>query len=150
MVDELVKLNVSKKNIYVLKDRKTYDLGAFNVMPIDTYHDVENTSYLIDFKPYTMYYATDTRELPQLDCLKGLDLYCVENNYQNDIINHHIKQAQEENDENKLYYLQRTLRTHLSKSDCDSFLIENMKSNSSYVYLHISKYNNTENGDFDT
>ena len=96
-----------------------------------------------------MYYATDTCKLPDDECLKGLDMYCVENNYQDDIINYHIQQAQEENDENKLYYLNRTLRTHLSKSDCDSFLIENMSNNSSYVYLHMSKYNNTENGDFE-
>ena len=74
----------------------------------------------------------------------------VENNYRDDIINFHIQEAKENNDINKLFYLERTLKNHLSKSDCDSFLIENMTNNSSYVYLHISKYNNTKNGDFDT
>ena len=129
---------------------KEYDFGAFNLKPIETYHDVRNMSYKIDFKPVTVYYATDTKKLDYLDCLKGLDYYFVENNYRDDIINFHIQEAKENNDINKLFYLERTLKNHLSKSDCDSFLIENMTNNSSYVYLHISKYNNTKNGDFDT
>ena len=68
--------------------------------------------------------------------------------YQEDIIEQHIKEAQENNDENKLYYLQRTLNTHLSKQKCDEFLMNNMGENSIYEYVHLSKYNNTENGGY--
>lgn len=74
-------------------------------------------------------------------------MFLVENNYQEDILKEHLKKAIEENDANKTYYLQRTLKTHLSKNDCDNFLVENMGQNSIYEYVHLSKYNNTENGD---
>ena len=105
LVEELVKLNVNKKNIYVLKDRKTYDLGKFTIKPIETYHDVENTSYLVDFKPITMYYATDTRELPNDECLKGIDYYFIEMNYNEELIEKHIQECLDNGDnENKLYY----------------------------------------------
>lgn len=142
MVEELVKLNVSKKNIYVLKDRKTYDLGMFKIKPIETYHDVQNTSYLINFKPYTVYYATDTNKLPNDECLKGLNFYCIEANYDEDLLEKHIQEAIENNDdENKLYYLNRVKSTHLSSKQSVDFLLENMSENSEYIYLHQSSYN---------
>lgn len=142
MVDELIKLNVPKKNIYVLKDRRTYDLGLFKVKPIETYHDVENTSYLIDFKPNTMYYATDTCKLPNDECLKGVNLYCIEANYDEDLLEQHIQECIDNNDdENKLFYLNRVKLTHLSSKQAVDFLLENMNENSEYIYLHKSSYN---------
>lgn len=142
MVDELVKLNVHKKNIYVLKDRKTYDLGLFKVKPIETYHDVFNTSYLIDFKPNTMYYATDTCKLPEDECLKGVNLYCIEANYDEDLLEQHIQECIDNNDDkNKLFYLNRVKLTHLSSKQAVDFLLENMNENSEYIYLHKSSYN---------
>lgn len=141
----MVKLNVSKKNIYVLKDRKTYDLGKFTVKPIETYHDVSNTSYLIDFKSNTMYYATDTCELPNDECLKGLDYYFIEANYNEELLEQHINQALESEDsENKLFYLNRVKSTHLSEKQCDDFLIQNMEKNSVYIKLHKSQWNYKE------
>lgn len=142
MVDELVKLNVPKKNIYALKDRKTYDLGLFKIKPIETYHDVDNTSYLIDFKPNTMYYATDTCKLPNDECLKGVNLYCIEANYDEDLLEQHIQECIDNNDdENKLFYLNRVKLTHLSSKQAVDFLLENMNENSEYIYLHKSSYN---------
>lgn len=142
LVDELIKLNVSKKNIYVLKDRKTYDLGKFTIKPIETYHDVSNTSYLINFKPNTMYYATDTCELPNDECLKGLNYYFIEANYNEELLEEHINQTLESEDsENKLFYLNRVKMTHLSDTQCNDFLISNMGNNSQYVKLHQSDYN---------
>lgn len=149
VVEKLVECGVNKKNIYILKSGKKYDLGLLKVKLEELYHDTPNYALKWELNGKKGIYVVDTSRIDHIKA-KNYDLYLIENNYQNDIINHHIEQAQEENDTNKLYYLNRTLRTHLSKSDCDSFLIENMKSNSSYVYLHISKYNNTENGDFDT
>ena len=43
LVKELVKLGISKKNIFVLDNLKEYDLGLFTIKPIDTYHDIANT-----------------------------------------------------------------------------------------------------------
>lgn len=145
MIEELIKLNVSKKNIYVLKDRKTYDLGKFTIKPIETFHDVSNTSYLIDFKPNTMYYATDTCELPNDECLKGLDYYFIEANYNEELLEQHINQALESEDsENKLFYLNRVKTTHLSEKQTVDFLLENMKNDSKYILLHKSNYNYKE------
>ena len=142
LVEELLKLNVPKKNIYVLKDRKTYDLGLFKVKPIETYHDVDNTSYLIDFKPNTVYYATDTCKLPEDECLKGVNLYCIEANYDEDLLEQHIQECIDNNDdENKLFYLNRVKLTHLSSKQAVDFLLENMNENSEYIYLHKSSYN---------
>lgn len=145
MVEELVKLNVSKKNIYILEDRKTYDLGKFTIKPIETYHDVQNTSYLIDFKPNTMYYATDTCKLPNDECLKGLDMYCIEANYNEELLEQHIQECiNNEDSENKLFYLQRVKNTHLSSKQAVDFLLTNMSGKSEYVYLHKSQYNYNE------
>lgn len=142
LVEELVKLNISKKNIYVLKDRKTYDFGLFNIKPIETYHDVPNTSYLVDFKPYTLYYATDTCSLPDDECLKGLNLYCVEANYKQEILDKHIKECQDNDDEmNKLIYLDRVRKTHLSYEKANDFLIKNMGNESQFIYVHESNIN---------
>ena len=141
MVEELVKLNVPKKNIYVLEDRKTYDLGAFKIKPIETYHDIKNTSYWVDFKPNTMYYATDTCRLPDDKCLKGLSLYCIESNYNEELLEQHLKECE---DEDRLYYLQRVSRTHLSSKQATDFLLENMGENSEYCFLHKSSYNYKE------
>ena len=137
LVEELVKLNVSKKNIYVLGDRKTYDLGPFKIKPIETYHDVPNTSYLVNFKPYTLYYATDTCKLPDDNCLKNLNLYLIEANYKQETLQRHLKECTQE----ELVYLQRVPKTHLSWNQANTFLIENMGENSEYQYIHESSYN---------
>lgn len=145
MVNDLVKLNIPKKNIHILKDRRTYELGAFQIKPIETWHDVQNTSYLINFKPYTVYYATDTCKLPEDECLKGLDLYCLEANYDEDLLEKHIQECIDNGDkENKLFYLNRVKTTHLSEKKCNDFLLNNMTNNSSYIYLHKSSYNYEE------
>lgn len=145
LVEDLVKLNVNKKNIYVLKDRKTYDLGKLTIKPIETYHDVENTSYLVDFKPITMYYATDTRELPNDECLRGLNYYFIEANYNEELMQEHIQGCLDNGDsENKLFYLQRAMNNHLSSKKTYDFLIENMKNDSKYILLHKSNYNYIE------
>lgn len=128
---------MSKKNIFVLKDRKTYDLGLFKVKPIETYHDVPNTSYLVDFKPYTLYYATDTCKLPNDECLKGLNMYLIEANYKEDVLERHLKECPQE----ELVYLQRVPKTHLSWNQANTFLIENMGENSEFQYIHESSYN---------
>lgn len=126
-----------KRNIYVLEDRKTYDLGLFKVKPIETYHDVPNTSYLVDFKPYTLYYATDTCKLPEDECLKGINMYCIEANYKEEVLERHKKECTQE----ELVYLNRVPQTHLSWEQANTFLIENMGENSEYQYIHESSYN---------
>lgn len=136
LVNDLVNLKVPKKNIYVLKDKKTYDLGLFEVTPIETYHDVPNTSYKVNFKPITMYYATDTSKLNYLDCLKGLDYYFVENNYSNEELEQRIKKKEETGE---FAYEYRVKETHMAAEEVNSFLIEMMTKDSKFVYCHQHK-----------
>lgn len=133
LVEELIKLKVNKKNIFVLENLKKYDLGKFIIKPIDTYHDVSNTSYLIDLKPIKIYYATDTYKLDYLDCLRGLDYYFVEKNYNEE----EIKKRIEEKELNGEYvYEKRVLNSHMSEEEINKFLLEMMNDNSQYVYCH--------------
>lgn len=136
LVKLLIDLGVSKKNIYVVESGKTYDLGLFRVMPIETYHDVRNMSYKIDFKPITIYYATDTKKLDYLDCLKGLDYYFVENNYSREELKERIKEKEEKGE---FVYEYRVKETHMSAEEVNSFLIEMMNDNSQFVYCHQHK-----------
>lgn len=92
-----------------------------------------------------MYYATDTCELPNDECLKGLNYYFIEANYNEELLEQHINQALESEDsENKLYYLNRAKNTHLSSKQAVDFLLENMSDTSEYIYLHKSSYNYEE------
>ena len=102
-------------------------------MAIDTYHDVQNTSYLIDFKPIKMYYATDTCRLDYLDELKHLDWYFLENNYNEEEIQKRIEQK-ELNSE--YAYEKRVIESHLSQEKANEFLIEMMGDNSKVIYCH--------------
>jgi len=140
LAEELVKLNVLKKNIYVLENKKTYDLGKFTIKAIDTCHDVPNTSYLINFKPITLYYATDTSKLDYLNCLRGLNYYFVENNYSDEELEQRIKEKEEKGE---YTYEYRVKNTHMSSDETNKFLMEMMSENSKSVYCHQhqSKFN---------
>lgn len=130
-----------KKNIYVLDNKKTYDLGKFKITPIETYHDVPNTSYKIDFKPTTIYYATDTCKLDYLDCLKGLDYYFVERNFSEEEIN---KRIEEKLLNDEYVYEIRVKNTHMSEEEINKFLLEMMSENSNFIYCHEHKENREE------
>lgn len=144
LVEDLVKLDVPKQSIYVVEDRKTYDLGAFNLTPIETIHDCRNMSYKVDFKSTTIYYATDTSKLYYLDCLKGLDYYFVEKNYSEQELENRIK---EKNERGEYAYEYRVKETHLSAEEVNSFLISMMGTNSKFVYCHqhVDKEREEEN-----
>lgn len=133
LVNYLVDLGVSKSKIFVLYDKKEYDFGLFRVRPISTYHDVDNYSYIVNFKPITMYYATDTCKLDYLDCLKGLDYYFIESNYSIEEIE---KRVEEKQLNGEYIYEKRVINSHLSKEDCNDFLMKMMNDNSEYIYLH--------------
>ena len=142
LVDDLVKLKVPKQNIYVVKHNKAYDFGAFNLIPLETYHDVRNMSYRVDFKPITIYYATDTNRLDYHVCLKHLDYYFVEENYSEKELENRIKEKEQLGE---FAYEKRVKETHLSAEEVNSFLIEMMGDNSKFVYCHQHKNKKGEN-----
>lgn len=143
LVDNLVKDGVSKKNIYVVDNTKTYTFGSFILTPIETYHDVRNMSYKINFMPITMYYATDTSKLDYLDCLRNLDYYFVEANYSREELEQRIEEKMLNGD---YVYEKRVLNSHMSMEDTNEFLMEMMGDNSKCIYCHqhLEKGENNE------
>jgi hypothetical protein len=115
---------------------KTYDFGAFILKPIETYHDVRNMSYMLNLKPITLYYATDTSKLDYLDCLRNLDYYFVERNYNEEEMQQRI---QEKMLNGEYVYENRVINSHMSEEDTNDFLKEMMGDNSQFVYCHQHK-----------
>ena len=139
MVKILIDLGVDKKNIFVLNLNKKYDLGKYIIELIPAVHDVPNCGYKIIIKKtnYKIFHITDTANLDNLEA-KNYDLFCLENNYQESVLKRHIQECV---DEGQLRYLNRVPHTHLSAELANSFLIENMGSNSEFCYIHQSSYN---------
>ena len=64
---------------------------------------------------------------------KNYDLYLVEANYSEGEIQERIKAKEASG---QFVYEYRVLKTHLSKEECDRWLLENIGENSEYVYIH--------------
>lgn len=132
LVENLLKCNVNPVNIDVLDICKTYDYGAFKVVPVKLYHDVPNCGYRIFMNGEKAFYATDTNTLKGISA-KGYDLYMVEANYADEEIRERIR---EKESKGEYAYERSVLHTHLSRQKCDDFIYENIGSNGEYVYLH--------------
>lgn len=132
--------NIDMKNIFLLKECKWYELGALKLKLEPLEHDVPNHLCKFEIKGKKGIYIVDTGSVKDINA-KNYDLYLIESNYKKDLLEKHILECE---DVNKLYYLDRVKRTHLSKEECDNFLISNMKETSEFCYLHKSSYNNIE------
>lgn len=144
VVEKLVECGVNKKNIYVLKSGKKYDLGLLKVKLEPLFHDTPNYALKCELNGKKLIYAVDTCRIDHIQA-KNYDLYLVESNYNEELLEQHIQECIENNDdENKLFYLQRVAKTHLSDSKCNDFLLENMGNNSIYEKIHQSSYNYKE------
>lgn len=132
MVAPLVEAGVAKSRIVVMQQNYMYGFGICNVIPFDVYHDVPNVGYKIHFPHGKVFYATDTGSLAGITAT-DYDLYLVEANYEDD----EIKARMDAKREQGLYpYEQRALKYHLSKKQCDEWLVKNMRGKGEYVYLH--------------
>ena len=140
VVKKLVESGINKKNIYILKNGIRYDLGLVKVRLIDLYHDVENYGLKWEINGKKGIYATDTYKIDHI-VAQDYDLYLIESNYVEELLEQHIQECE---DENKLYYLNRAKNTHLSSKKCTDFLLQNMGENSEYVRIHKSQYNYEE------
>ncbi len=137
VVEKLVECGVNKKNIYILKSSKKYDLGLLKVKLEELRHDTPNYALKCEINSKKMIYIVDTTNVDNI-IAKDYDLYLIENNYQESLLQEHINNCE---DKNMLYYLNRVPKTHLSSEQANSFLIENMGNNSVYEYIHQSDYN---------
>ena len=64
---------------------------------------------------------------------KGYDLFLVEANYDKEEL---IERIKEKRESGQYVYEDRVYRTHLSKQQCDEFIVQNMSANSHCIYLH--------------
>lgn len=141
VVKKLVECGVNKKNIFILKEQKWFDLGLIQAKLDKLEHDTPNYALHFQYELKKGLYVVDTASVENIDA-KDYNLYLVENNYQEEILEKHIQECMESNDnEDKLFYLNRVKSTHLSSSKCNDFLINNMGSDSNYEYIHKSNFN---------
>ena len=134
----LIECGVQKKNIDLLKVGKIYNYGAFKVSPVKLYHDTDNCGWRIFIGAEKAIYITDTTTVQGITA-KDYDLYLVEANYSEPEIQERIKAKEVLN---QYIYEYRVLRTHLSKEECDQWLLDNMGENSEYIYMRQHKEDN--------
>lgn len=144
LVKRLVECGIRTNKIIVLPKCKWFDMGAVKVKLEPLVHDVENHCLKFEINKKKGIYATDTASIEHITA-KSYDLYLVESNYVTELLEKHTQECKNNNDgENKLYYLNRTKNTHLSSEACSTFLLENMGDNSIYERIHKSSFNYEE------
>lgn len=141
VVKKLVECGANKKNIYVLKPSKWYDLGLIKTKLEPLVHDTPNYALSFEYEDKKCIYVVDTANVDNIKA-EHYDLYLIESNYNEELLEQHIQDSIQNNDsEDKLYYLNRVKDTHLSYTKCTDFLLENMGENSEFVRIHKSSYN---------
>lgn len=145
VVRKLDDLGVNRDNIIYLYNFSWFDLGIIKLKIEPMHHDAENCGLHFKRNDKKGIYLVDTGNVDNVNA-KNYDLYLIENNYQEEILNKHIQECE---NNNQFVYLNRVKNTHLSKSQCDDFLIKNMGDNSTFEYIHKSRFNNTEDGEIE-
>lgn len=146
LVAELVECGVSESNIDVLEIDKIYDYKAFKISPVELFHDVPNCGYRLFIDGEKAIYATDTEHLNGITA-KDYDLYLIEANYTEDDLQERIRLKQEKGE---FSYEMNAATRHLSHEQASEFLLENMRADSEYAFLHghVDKSKKTEDWDY--
>lgn len=137
VVKKLYEYGVAPVNILYLESNSWFSIGIMKFKMDLLDHDVLNNCLHFEIDNIKAIYIVDTCSVDNI-VAKDYDLYLIESNYNEDILKQHIETCE---DNNKLYYLNRVPRTHLSYEQANSFLIENMSENSCFEYIHQSSYN---------
>lgn len=145
LVPILHNCNVPHQNIDVLEIGKIYDYKAFKVSPIKLYHDVDNCGFRLFFGDKKVLYATDTEHLEGVTA-KDYDLYMIEANYKEDELQERIKAKQAAGEYS---YEMNAAKRHLSHEQASAFLLDNMKPDSVYQFLHGHQEKDKKTGDWD-
>lgn len=134
LLQELLDLGISKKRIDVYKigEKYTYT-DTLSVQPIKLYHDVPQCGYRVLIDGYKCIYCTDTKTLDGIKA-ENYDFYFIEGNYENEQELHERAYTD--------YYENRVKSTHLSKEYATNWLLDNMGTNSVYVWMHEHKERN--------
>lgn len=130
LVQDLIDCGVSKKRIDVYTIDNEYDYGSFKISTIRLFHDVPQCGYRVFINGYKCIYCTDTNTLDGIKA-ENYDFYFIEGNYENE-------QELHERAYNDVYE-NRVKATHLSKEYATNWLLDNMGTNSVYVWMHEHK-----------
>lgn len=136
LLQELLDLGINKKRIDVYKIGEKYAYtDTLSVQPIKLYHDVPQCGYRVLIDGYKCIYCTDTNTLDGIKA-QNYDFYFIEGNYENEQELHERAYTD--------YYENRVKSTHLSKEYATNWLLENMGTNSVYVWMHEHKERNAK------
>ena len=132
LTKKFVYAGVSKRNIDVLEDGKTYDYGAFQISPVTLFHNVPNFGLKIFINGKKVIYIVDTGSVDGIEA-KNFDLILLEANHERAEIEARIaaKHAAGE-----FAYEEAAARNHLSREQAEDWLARNAGPNSKYVFLH--------------
>lgn len=136
VVRKLDELGVNRDNIIYLYNYSWFDLGIIKLKVEPMHHDTENCGLHFKRNGKKGIYLVDTGNIDNVNA-KNYDLYLIEANYKEEILEKHKKECTQE----ELVYLNRVPQTHLSWEQANTFLIENMGENSEFQYIHESSYN---------
>ena len=136
VVRKLDELGVNRNNIIYLYNYSWFDLGIIKLKLEPMHHDAENCGLHFKRNGKKGLYVVDTGNIDNVNA-KNYDLYLIEANYKEEILERHLKECTQE----ELVYLQRVPKTHLSWEQANTFLIENMGKNSEFQYIHESNVN---------
>ena len=138
LVSALLQCGVSIHNIDSLEIGRIYDYSTFKVSPVKLYHDVDNAGWRVFQNAEKAIYMTDTVTLEGITA-KNYDLYLIEANYITEELEERIRSKEAAGE---YVYEYRVRKVHLSKEECDKWLLENIGENSEYVYIHQHKEEN--------
>lgn len=99
------------------------------------FHDVDNVGYKIHYGCMKIVHATDTGSLDHIEA-KGYDLYAIEHNHDEEIINETIKNKLQDG---AFIHEIRSKETHLSFQQAEEWIDQNNTNNGEVIMLHISQ-----------
>lgn len=140
LANDFIRAGVSARQIDVLEPNNRYSYGAFDVEPVELFHDVPCYGLKIFMNGEKAIYAVDTGYI-NVDA-KDYQLYMIESNHTEAEIAERIAEKQSNGE---FSYEMRAAKYHLSYEQAMAWLAENAGHNSKYVLLHGHK----EKGEFE-
>lgn len=123
------------KNVDVFEIGYEYDYVHFSLIPVKLYHDVQNCGYKIFRRGHKIFHATDTAHLGGIQA-RGYDLYALEHNYDEEIINQIIAEKEAAG---QFSYEKGAVNSHLSEQAARQFIFNNAGENYEVLRLHESR-----------
>lgn len=133
MFEEFKRLNYAGNSLIAVEG-KIYKYGDTAISSFKLFHDVSNVGWKINKKGFKIVHATDTGSIDHVEA-KGYDLYAIEHNYDENIINETIKQKA---NDGVFAYEVRAKEYHLSFQKASDWILSQRKDDSEIVLLHIS------------